>query len=134
MPGSPRSSESGHGHGYRNGADGDLQKPPITISSPPETPMVNLTGRRPSLRRNDSTELMLKRLKEALSSAADRGVEHVKLDRTFVEAIVSAFENKSNEVIEMAGKLDGMKVRTVLISTMNRGNNVYNVAREPDDD
>ena len=111
-PTSPRSSESGHGHDYRNGTSGDLQRPPITMSSPPETPMVNLSGRCPSLHRNNSTDLMLKRLKQALAHAADRGV---KFDRAFVEAIVAAFESKSDEVIEMAGKLDRMKVRTMLI-------------------
>ena len=111
-PGSPRSSENGHTH--RNGSDVEIQRPPITISTSPDTPTIKLSGRKLSLTKNDATELVLKRLKQALAHAADRGVDHVKLDRAFVEAIVSGFERKRDEVQEMSSKLDRMKVRVVV--------------------
>jgi Rho-type GTPase-activating protein 1/2 len=68
------------------------------------------TGR-PPMARPDTTDLVSRRLREALKDATDRGATAVKLDKEFVEAILHALQGTQTRVADMKGRLDGMKVR-----------------------
>ena len=61
--------------------------------------------------RTDTSELVAKRLQEALENAAGRGAPHMKFDREFVEAIATMVEQRKEEYVDMKKKLDGLKVR-----------------------
>ncbi|KAL0956018.1 hypothetical protein HGRIS_002192 [Hohenbuehelia grisea] len=56
-----------------------------------------------------SADLILRRLKEVVADAEARGAQHSKLDRGFVEAIISTLEAKQAECVEMKSQLDGVK-------------------------
>lgn len=62
--------------------------------------------------RTDTSDLVAKRLQEALDNAADRGAPHMKFDREFVEAIATMVEQRKEEYLDMKKKLDGLKVRS----------------------
>ncbi|KDQ55860.1 hypothetical protein JAAARDRAFT_133451 [Jaapia argillacea MUCL 33604] len=59
--------------------------------------------------RPDSEELVSKRLQEVLLDANERRASHIKLDKEFVEAILSVMNRRKDEHTEMKGKLDGIK-------------------------
>ncbi|KAA1471697.1 RhoGAP-domain-containing protein [Dentipellis sp. KUC8613] len=59
--------------------------------------------------RYDASELVTRRLQEALHEASKRGAMHVNLDKEFVQAILMVVEQRKVENAEMKGKLDGMK-------------------------
>ena len=61
--------------------------------------------------RTDTSDLIAKRLQEALENAADRGAPHMKFDREFVEAIATMAVQRKDEYLDMKKKLDGLKVR-----------------------
>lgn len=61
--------------------------------------------------RMDTSDLVARRLQEALENAADRGAPHMKFDREFVEAIATMVEQRKEEYLDMKKKLDGLKVR-----------------------
>ena len=61
--------------------------------------------------RTDTSDLVARRLREALENAADRGAPHMKFDREFVEAISTMVEQRKEEYLDMKRKLDGLKVR-----------------------
>ncbi|KAH8119286.1 RhoGAP-domain-containing protein [Phellopilus nigrolimitatus] len=89
-----RMDSSGSTAFYSPSASPKLTSP----TSPHSTPV-------PTRRRN----LVTRRLKEALSDANDRSAEYIKLDRAFVEAIISSLDQKGEQMSEMTNKLDGMK-------------------------
>ena len=60
--------------------------------------------------RTDTSDLVARRLREALENAADRGAPHMKFDREFVEAISTMVEQRKEEYLDMKKKLDGLKV------------------------
>ena len=60
--------------------------------------------------RTDTSDLVGRRLQEALENAADRGAPHMKFDREFVEAIATMVEQRKEEYLDMKKKLDGLKV------------------------
>ena len=60
--------------------------------------------------RTDTSDLVARRLQEALENAADRGAPHMKFDREFVEAIAAMVEQRKEEYLDMKKKLDGLKV------------------------
>lgn len=62
--------------------------------------------------RTDTSDLVAKRLQEALENAADRGAPHMKFDREFVEAIATMVGQRKEEYLDMKKKLDGLKVRS----------------------
>ncbi|TDL26247.1 RhoGAP-domain-containing protein [Rickenella mellea] len=66
-------------------------------------------GSTPRHGKQDAADLVSKRLKEALANASERGVDYVKLDRGFVDAILMAVDQKKEQVHELSGKLDGLK-------------------------
>ena len=61
--------------------------------------------------KHDASDLVTRRLQEALHEASKRGAMHVNLDKEFVQAILMVVEQRKVENAEMKGKLDGMKVR-----------------------
>ena len=61
--------------------------------------------------RTDTSDLVARRLQEALENAADRGAPHMKFDREFVEAISTMVEQRKEEYLDIKKKLDGLKVR-----------------------
>ena len=60
--------------------------------------------------RTDTSDLVAKRLQEALENAADRGAPHMRFDREFVEAIATMVEQRKEEYLDTKKKLDGLKV------------------------
>lgn len=66
-----------------------------------------------SSRKQDAAELVMRRLKEALSDAQERSADYVKLDCGFVEAILSSLDQKREQVSEISTKLDNLKVRGI---------------------
>ena len=62
----------------------------------------------------DSSDLVSRRLKEALTDATERGSDYVKLDKSFIEAILTSLEQKNKQVTEISNKLDGMKVMSLV--------------------
>lgn len=61
--------------------------------------------------RPDPVVLVKQRLQEAMTDAASRGSEHIKLNMEFVSAIMMVVDQRSQEFHEMKRKLDGMKVQ-----------------------
>lgn len=121
-PGSPRSNaEFSHptspnltvdGFGGRNRLDSyvSLQVNGVPTSDQATFRSSENSDRRPSLSRHDTSELVSRRLKEALTDASERGSDYIKLDRAFIEAILTSLEQKNRQVNEISSKLDGMKV------------------------
>jgi hypothetical protein len=60
--------------------------------------------------RHDMPDLVQRRLQEALSDANERGVQQLKLDKSFVLAILSTIEQRNQENAFLKTKFDGMKV------------------------
>ncbi|KLO12258.1 hypothetical protein SCHPADRAFT_875677 [Schizopora paradoxa] len=94
----------------RERLDSVASPPHANGSLPPEAPSQDyLDFRRPSLSKQDtSSDLVTRRLKEVVQGATDRGVDYIKIDKTFALAIISALERKADQVAEISGKLDGM--------------------------
>ena len=65
--------------------------------------------------RTDTSDLVARRLQEALENAADRGAPHMKFDREFVEAIATMVGQRKEEYLDMKKKLDGLKVRGQMV-------------------
>jgi hypothetical protein len=60
--------------------------------------------------RTDTSDLVARRLQEALDNAADRRAPHMKFDREFVEAIATMVGQRKEEYLDIKKKLDGLKV------------------------
>jgi hypothetical protein len=57
----------------------------------------------------------MNRLRGALVEANERGVQHLKMDRSFAEAILSVMHHKEEAYLYLKGKFDGVKVSSALI-------------------
>lgn len=64
--------------------------------------------------RSEISEIVIRRLREALQDTRDRGAAHVKLDTELIEAILSLLHQRQEECNEMKQKLDGVKVGIVV--------------------
>jgi hypothetical protein len=53
----------------------------------------------------------MRRLQEALIDVNERGAQHLKLEKRFVEAILGAMEHRQTEHIGLKAKFDNVKVR-----------------------
>lgn len=71
--------------------------------------------------RPEISDIVVRRLREALQDSHDRGTSHIKLDTELVSAILALFNQRQEEYNEMKRKLDGMKVSNVL--PLNMGMN-----------
>jgi hypothetical protein len=60
--------------------------------------------------RDDSSDIVLRRLQEAMADARNRGMHQLKLDKGFAEDILGAMESRKLEYGELRGKFDGIKV------------------------
>jgi Rho-type GTPase-activating protein 1/2 len=60
--------------------------------------------------KSDVSDLVRRRLQEALADASDRGIQQLKLDISFVEAILSSMEQQYQEYVVLKTKFDSMKV------------------------
>lgn len=92
------------------GTNPSLSGPRQRLDSNPSAPS---TPSRPALPRNDTVDLVSRRLKEALKDVGDRGATAVKLDREFVEVILHSLQGNQNKFADMKGRLDSMKVNPV---------------------
>ncbi|KAJ2918598.1 hypothetical protein MD484_g1879, partial [Candolleomyces efflorescens] len=101
QPSTPTAT-SASGHGSLNG-HGD----PPSHGSPSAKTHVTITPTVAVPRR--SPDAVTKRLREAVEDARDRSAQHVKLDRSFLEAILDTLEGKTAEYNQMKTKLDGMR-------------------------
>ncbi|KAG6917422.1 hypothetical protein DXG01_002507 [Tephrocybe rancida] len=63
----------------------------------------------PTVLPEDSPNLVTLRLQEAVADARDRGAHQLKMDRTFVEAILSTMETQKGEHLQLKSKFDGVK-------------------------
>jgi len=58
----------------------------------------------------DTTEIVARRLKEAINDAQESGATSVKIDREFLEMVYMAVLSGKERLGEMKGKVDGMRV------------------------
>ncbi|KAF8070211.1 signal transducer [Lyophyllum atratum] len=63
----------------------------------------------PTILRPDTSDLVTVRLQEAVTDARERGAQQLKMDRAFVEAILSTMEARRAEHQQLKSKFDGMK-------------------------
>ncbi|KAJ6586840.1 hypothetical protein DFH09DRAFT_1307948 [Mycena vulgaris] len=96
--------------------DTDFDDSPLTRSSseqPPQTARVTLTRAESASAtgnsRNDQASMVTLRLQEALADARDRGAHQLKLDRGFVEAILTTMEARDLDYSSLKAKFDGVK-------------------------
>lgn len=64
-------------------------------------------------RSSRSPDAVIARLREVLEDAKDRNAQQLKVDRTFMEALLQAFDTKTSEANQVRAKLDGMRVSTL---------------------
>ncbi|KII92259.1 hypothetical protein PLICRDRAFT_37049 [Plicaturopsis crispa FD-325 SS-3] len=57
----------------------------------------------------DKSEQVVRRLQEVLSDASDRGAQQLKLEKSFLEVILSVMEQRQEENVDLRSKLDGVK-------------------------
>jgi Rho-type GTPase-activating protein 1/2 len=96
----------------RNRVDSAASLPPngrahITVTSPDNTTS--------SISRPDTSDLVRRRLQEAVADSSERGAPYVKLDPEFIGAIVMLLDQRKEEFLDMKRKLDGMKVRRCIL-------------------
>lgn len=90
----------------RERVDSSASLPPngrahITLTTPDNTTS--------SIARPDTSDLVRRRLQEALNESIERGAAYVKLDPEFIGAIIMLLNQRQEEFIDMKRKLDGMK-------------------------
>lgn len=78
----------------------------ITLTTPENTTS--------SIARPDTSDLVRRRLQEALSESVERRAGYVKLDPEFTGAIIMLLNQRQEEFLDMKRKLDGMKVSGAL--------------------
>ncbi|KAG6864793.1 hypothetical protein C0991_007123 [Blastosporella zonata] len=98
-----------------NSINSTINVPPVALgrsaSTSTHTTHVTLADpgfKVPALERND-TGLVTLRLQEAVADARDRGAQNIKMDRAFVEAVLSTIETQKGEYIQLKSKFDGVK-------------------------
>ncbi|KAF9071136.1 hypothetical protein BDP27DRAFT_1322828 [Rhodocollybia butyracea] len=100
----PMARERAHSDPEVNGHSEDMPSFTTTITiSPPSD------GNIEDKESASSADLVLQRLQEVLTDATDRGAQQLKLDRGFVEAIVSAMATRKTEYAEARKQIDTMK-------------------------
>ena len=108
MDGTPRSSSDSRviGSPYLDTGDDRADSNPSLAGS-----LASLT--RPSLPRQDTSELVARRLREAFTDATERGASSVRLDREFLDAILRAVQNNQQKYAELRTKFNTMRVSLV---------------------
>lgn len=80
-------SNSNHGHITITAPDSNIARPIAT----------------------DTSDLVVRRLQEAFADANERGAQQLKLDKGFVEAILTAFDHRKEAFLHLKVKYDGMR-------------------------
>ncbi|KAG6868110.1 hypothetical protein C0993_007521 [Termitomyces sp. T159_Od127] len=57
----------------------------------------------------DAADLVIVRLQEVVADARDRGAQHLKMERAFVEAILTTLQTQKTEYLQLTNKFDGIK-------------------------
>ncbi|KAG5221342.1 signal transducer [Salix suchowensis] len=97
---------------YQRRSSSDTFGPSVDSSDSLKSPMITVTESEPSPSVNSQSNpdaLVCRRLREVIEDAQQRGVQQLKLEKQFVETILSALESKRDECSEMKSRLDGMK-------------------------
>ncbi|KAL1726388.1 Rho GTPase activation protein [Schizophyllum commune] len=81
-------------------------RPSMERNAPPRIAISQTEG---GVLRTEQSEAIMQRLQDALVDARGRGAQDMKLDRAFVEAILTAWNSKSAEVNELRSKFDSEK-------------------------
>ncbi|KAJ4468172.1 signal transducer [Lentinula aciculospora] len=87
----------------RNQSSSSALSPTTIMVSPP----TDVKGETKDL--TSPADLVLQRLQDVLADATDRGAQQMKLDRGFVEAIVSAMATRKAEYMDARKQIDSMK-------------------------
>ncbi|KAG5650670.1 hypothetical protein H0H81_011404 [Sphagnurus paluster] len=88
------------------------RKESLDILNDPALARITLTepgSNVPSILKHDTMELVTLRLQQVVSDARDRGVMQLKMDRGFVEALLSNLEAQKAEYQQLKSKFDGVK-------------------------
>ncbi|KAL4249530.1 hypothetical protein ABKN59_007206 [Abortiporus biennis] len=84
-------------------ASADSQNPSTQITvTPPENAVTKTL-------RQDTSDLVRRRLHEAVGDATSRGAGHIKLNMEFANAIIAVLDQSRDEYNELKRKLDGMR-------------------------
>ena len=78
----------------------------ITLTSPESTTPTPVLG--------ESYELVVKRLQEALADANEKGFQHVRFERAFMETMLLVMEQKRMDCSELRARYDGTKVLPII--------------------
>ncbi|KIK92936.1 hypothetical protein PAXRUDRAFT_829500 [Paxillus rubicundulus Ve08.2h10] len=98
----------GHGTDKRERLDSDTSlniipsTTRIAITSPPDNPTTPPVV-------SDSYDTVICRLQESLTDANERGSQHLKLDKAFVESILMSLVQRRKEYTHLKNKYDGTK-------------------------
>jgi hypothetical protein len=84
---------------------------PATSQPPTRITVTSPTGNSaPPPITNETHDLVVRRLQEALSDANARGSQHLRFEKVFVETILISLEQRHKEYLELKDKYDGTKV------------------------
>ena len=102
-------SAATHIHASSSNSNGNSNTPraQITVTSPENN--TNTISKLAA--KADTSELVRRRLQEAVVDATKRGATHVKLNMEFISAIVMLLDQRRDEFNDMNRRLDGFKVR-----------------------
>lgn len=102
-------SAATHIHASSSNSNGNSNTPraQITVTSPENN--TNTISKLAA--KADTSELVRRRLQEAVVDATKRGSTHVKLNMEFIGAIVMLLDQRRDEFNDMNRRLDGFKVR-----------------------
>ncbi|KAG9009355.1 hypothetical protein FRB94_012172 [Tulasnella sp. JGI-2019a] len=80
-------------------------------SSSTSLPTISVSSTRPTIIRGESTstDLVARRVRDALKDATEKESNSVKLDREFVESILRALESGRDRTSDLKGQIDTMK-------------------------
>ena len=95
----------------RNQSSGPAHNGWSLTSSASSTP-VTVTAPDSSISRPlvpDNSDLVVRRLQEAYADATERGAQQLKLDKGFVEAILTGFDQRHRALEQLSLKYDGMR-------------------------
>ncbi|KAF8585944.1 RhoGAP-domain-containing protein [Ramaria rubella] len=107
-PISPRSPRRSSTSGFF--VDGSASTPTRATSNPTVTVTdAGSTRTARPMNGKDTSELVLKRIKEVMSDAQGSGANSVRLDREFLEVIYTAVQAGKEKLRDMSGKFDGMR-------------------------
>lgn len=97
-------------NGIHHSLENSASSTRITLTEPESVSAKILNG--------DTGEIVMMRLQEALADTKERGAHQLKMDRSFVEAILSTMESKKAEYQQLRSRFDGVKVCQLFLSKL----------------